>query len=309
MSFRIYQNLAIPILRQTALPMVFCYAALAFFFSFVLPGILTTNQPNNTTAQVVEVIIMVGVALFVALPLLVYGLGSSIALTTQLASRYIMGEIFSGEPAISHTHEIGFKTLPLLGRMFFQTCGLLLVSALLLFASGAVNNMAGQELAVAAAVALLAIVGVVVGLIAIPFVLSKLCLAPSVLANEGVSAKEAVKRSTFLMKSHPWQPAPGSTVINSWFVCLLVFLILWGALSAIFGIVAALPTVAEFLTRAPASSGILGLVQGLPVYLALWLTTPLYCCSMSILYFDRRVRLEAFDISVLRKDVLDAKRR
>ena len=50
------------------------------------------------------------------------------------------------------------------------------------------------------------------------------------------------------------------------------------------------------------------LVEGssaLPSFLALWLLVPFLSCSLVTIYFDRRIRIEGFDIETMARDVLE----
>ena len=50
----------------------------------------------------------------------------------------------------------------------------------------------------------------------------------------------------------------------------------------------------------PIVEGVVGL---LPYFLSLWVTIPVWAVTVTIIYYERRVRLEGYDIEALAQDV------
>ena len=52
-----------------------------------------------------------------------------------------------------------------------------------------------------------------------------------------------------------------------------------------------------------------GMVFGVPTFVSLWLLLPLWSTAMTVLYYDRIVRIEAYDVSLILEDIKNESRR
>ena len=99
-----------------------------------------------------------------------------------------------------------------------------------------------------------------------------------------------------------------TTSISFFFMSILLYFAISGGIYTVLQFL----NVAEFLTsftsEAWAFSLINGVVDALPLWISLWLIIPFWGSVTTALYYDRRVRLEGFDIKTLNEDIAHADR-
>lgn len=302
-STRLYHKLAWPILRMTLPSMVLLYAGLVFFQGFVLPGILTTRNPENMAVQFGEVMVVYAVALFVALPVVVIALGHTVGLTTRLIAGYVLEQKVDFAAASAAARKGAMTMVGLLAHIFLRSGVVLMVSGGIMLLS-AYADRAGYNTSASDLAMFLAVIGIVAGFILVPVVMSRLALAPAIAAVEGTNSATAMRRSKTLMAKSRHIPSGYDTLLNLWVASIVVALVLWGGFALSF----AMTGITGFIDGLGGRS-ILGAIAAetlrtLPSFLAVWLLVPFMTCCVTVLYFDRRVRLEALDIEVMAHDVL-----
>lgn len=289
-------------LKSTALSSLFCFAAAAFILNFVLPGLLATRHPGEIQAEVFEAAIALLLGIVIGAPLFLLGLSYSSGVIVNLVAEFMLGR----EPSPEAARIAGAKAL---GRLFalsvyeailswtgvILAVGLLMLSALLPD-SGFYGDAAPF-------VSLLAVLGFILSFGMLPIVLIRYALAPAAATLENLGPMAAAKRSVQLMRGSPWQPSGYNT---AWMfvgaILLLALLLLPGFTAALdaFGlsgevrIFVGVPFLTEIVS---------GAASLLPLYLAVWTLVPVWCVGATILYFERRVRIEGFDIQMLSSDV------
>ena len=308
LATRCYQVLAKPVLRLTILPMLFCYAGLIFLQTFILPQLFETRS-EAISGQVAEVMVAYCIALVVALPLFVVGLAYSSGLTVRLVSDFILGNEVDIEKAKVAASTSGKVMIKLLYGVFFRAAGVLLAAGLLIVASAYLESIGLEDNAVFLLASMASIGAIFVGLLAVPIVLNMYALVPQVAVVENLSGKEAFKRSQHLMKSVRYHGSASSTTVATWIVCFFVFLGLNLGFGAILGLINFASSIQSTLQLGSLSTVLVSALEMLPTFLALWLIAPIWSTATTILYFDRRVRLEALDIWLLADDVLKSDRK
>ena len=300
---RAFQRLGRPILRSTAGPMLICYASVVFFFAFVFPSVYTTSNPNSTETQIAEVFAVIAVALFVALPLFVSGVSFTSALVAQLVSDYVLGNQTDEATA----RKVAWRSLPrlILSNViaFALSSGALIVTLILLLVSALITERTSDDNLWPAVSALIGTFGIFPALLIALWLVSRYSLAPAIVALEGYGPIAAMRRSRKLLAGNRAHPAGSGSLIGMWFTCGCVFFAIWlgtWVTMALFSVDVyvrqAMPNVllGELATQA---------IAGIPLYSALWVVIPIWSTTATVLYFDRRVRLEAFDLEVLEQDV------
>jgi hypothetical protein len=303
LSTRLYHKLAWPILRLTLPSMVLLYTGLVFFQGFVLPGLLTTRNPDDMATQFGEVLTVFAVALFVALPIVVVALGHTIGLTTRLIADYVTDQRIEMAGAVAAARKGALTMVGLLAQVFLRAGFVLVVAGGLMLLSAYADregyNAAARDLAM-----FFAVLAIVAGFILVPVVMSRLALAPAVAAIEGEGPRRSMRRSVALMAKTRHINSGYDTLLNLWVVALLVALVLWVGFYSAF----AMAGVSGWI-ESVSGRGVLWAILGetlrtLPSFLAVWLLVPFLTCCVTVLYFDRRVRLEALDIELMAHDVL-----
>ncbi len=303
LATRLYHKLAWPILRLTLPSMCLLYAGLIFFQGFVLPGLLTTSNPDDTMVQFQELMVVYAVALFVALPVVVIALGHSVGLATRLISDYVMEQKIDVEAAV-RSARIGSRTMVgLLLQIFLRSGVVLMVSGAFMMVS-AYYEQSGQVSVFGDVVAGFAVMGLIASFVVIPIVMSSLALAPSVAAIEVVRPAVAMRRSKELMRKSRHITSGYDTIVSIWLLALLVALMLWGGFYAAYAMSGLGGLVDDLAGRSVLWALAGETLKTLPTFAAMWTLVPFVTCCLTVLYYDRRVRLEALDIETMAHDVL-----
>lgn len=301
-ALSVYQALGWTILKLTALPTVFCLASVAFVWEYVLPSFGLTDHPADVKAQVGEAIVTLGIAIGVAGPLFLLGLAYTSGVVVTLVADFMLGR----SPNPHSASAVGLRALTkllllLIYELIVGWSGILIATCLLM--ASALMPTGGPNDAWAAAASGSAIVAYAAGFLILPAVMVRHALAPAIAVVEGLGHRATARRSVALMKATPWQPSGYSA---AWLIAACVGLLLvlllpglsaglgWIGISGEVHLAPTVPLLDQILSRA--------IVQ-VPAYLAIWTLVPVWCAGITILYFERRVRLEGYDIEALAGDV------
>lgn len=309
MALRLYQMCSWTVLRLTAVPMTLCYAALTFFVSLVVPGLFTTTRPGNSAAEAAEFVSALAIGLFLGVPLFALGYGQSSGITAHIVSDLLHGE----EPDLPAAVRAGRRTtwavasgllVSLLQSLVFVILGGLLIAlGSFLEATKALGTWGPGV------TSLIAVLALGVGIIAFPVTLHSRLLTPVVAALESARARQAIQRSRRLMRNVKGHGQTEGVTIGAGLLLLFVGGGLWGTLAGL-TMATGLPGRLTMINPFPGLGPLLsGLVVSLPGYVVLWLMTPIWTAAMTVLYIDRRIRLEAYDIQVMTEDIERASRR
>ncbi len=309
MAMRVYQNIGRNILRMTAVSTVFCLAAFAFVFFYALPSFGTTENQSSINVQVSEALFTMFLAGVVGVPLLMMGISQSTIVIVQLASDYMLGNV-PNERSIKETARRLWPKM--LGTVLVETLfvfGGLIIGALLLVLSAIVASQTAESNASAGVVSLLATLAIIFGFIALPFVAARHALVFPIAIIEGISPFKAAKRSAQLLRGdlhvHSGYHTIFALYLTMGFLLLILFLGYGTIMSVIPSAEATLKSIGGTAFGAIVTDAI-GLV---PLYLALWTLIPVWCTTTTILYYERRIRWEGYDIEALAQDVWRADRR
>lgn len=301
-AIRAYRALGGPCLRLTAVPALFATAAIYFLISYVLPLMTQTSDASNLNVQVGEAIVILGLAVGVALPLVIFSLAFSSALVTALVADFMVGNL----PDPDSSRNLALKNIvrififgvreAILGSGGLVLGALLLMVSALVGGSDTSNDFGGL-------ISILGVLGITVGLIILPLVYGFESLAIPAMMVENVGVKAGAKRSRHLMKSNLRQPGGFGYVLNALATVFLLLLFLGAGFVAAFGLIAS--TEAGSAAVAPLNGNPLvdALWDIIPTFLTIWLLVPVWATMTTILYFERRVRLEGYDIETLGRDV------
>jgi hypothetical protein len=303
LSFRVYQNLGRSILSGTLIPTLFSLAAVAFMLNYAAPAFFTTTDATNIWTQVGESAFAMTLALLVAGPLLLLGVTYTSIYVTHLVSDYLLGDAVDIEAA-------GNSARRKLGKIFWLNLRQLLIASsglvigiLLLMASALLNASMPMGSATNWLIALLAIGSIVSGVIVMFVVVMRESLAGPAAVLEGLPASQAAKRSVRLMRGVGHQPSGYGAL---WLAGLLVFLLvlmIWGGFMLVLGMLGVFEVLASITTAIPFGGVVQVAIDLLPWFLTLLLVVPVWATITTLLYYERRVRLEAYDVEALAQDV------
>lgn len=297
-----YQNLGGIILRYTAIPTLFCLASVIFVIAYLLPELGVTSDAANVTVQVGEAVGVMAIGLFVAAPLFMLGVSYSSAFICGLVSDFMVGN--PADPAY-HAKRARELMPRLFGLTVWEVLTALsgLVASALLFMASALLDKQDPTSGSAPLVSLLAILAVIFGGIAFPFVLLRQALAIPAVVIENLRARAAARRSVELMNSRLYHPSGYNAALGMFalisVVGLFVFSGIWGCLQVV-----DLPgMLRQIFSGAAAHDFVLQALNSLPWFLTIWILVPIWCTNATILYYERRTRLEGFDIEALAEDL------
>lgn len=300
---RSYQRLGRAILAQIAVPMLLCFVVVLFFFVFLGPAFFRTSNPGDIATQIGESIAVVAVGLFVALPLFLLGMAYSQGIVTRLVADYLLGN----QPDRTTAAEAARRSLRTVAgtgiRMFFSAFAALLVAGGLVMVSALLTEATSTDNPLPALLSILAIILCIASPLGPILVLFRYALAPVVAVVEGAPAKVALLRSRELSRATRYQTGAGEALFASIVLCVFLFGVIWGGTALAFTMVGLPDILSNQFGSSPAGMIAQTLMTLLPIYFALWVVSPVWMATCTIVYFDRRIRLEGFDIYVLEQDV------
>lgn len=302
-SIRVYQQLGWTFLRATILPTFFAVSAIAFVKSYILPSLFSTSDAGNLTTQFSEVAFAVGLAIFVGGPLLVVGVSASTAIVTQLVSDYMIGNVPTADGAL----RTAFRTLGSLVKVHFWELllsGSGLIGALALSAlSSLIDRATVNENALAGIVALLAIGSMIVGGFIFLVVVSRHALAAPAAVLENLEPRAAAKRSVQLMKGQGPIISGYGNVWGLYIVLLVVSIVANVSIYGFLSMVGFPSRFESYFDNLPMGGLVIEALGLVPMFLWVWTLVPVWAVTVTIIYYERRIRLEGYDIEALAGDV------
>jgi hypothetical protein len=302
-SLRAYQMLGVTFLKLTALPSLFCLAALAFVTEYILPQMFVTKDASSQATQIGEVVMSVGLALLIGGPLFLIGLSYSTALVTQLMADYMVGNVPSPEAARqSAKRSLGSLLRSNLRTLLVSSSGLLLSIGLLILSSYAAS-VTPENSTWVGLVVLLGIGGVIAGGVVFIVVIGFHALNAPVVVVEHKKGRDVPRRSRELMKGTPYIPSGYNIIANVYVVLLFVSAGMLFGLYASLGMLNYEGNAQALVLSLPFGPILLKAIEMLPLYLFVWTMIPVWAVIVTVIYFERRVRVEGYDIEALAGDV------
>jgi hypothetical protein len=290
-----YQACGKMILRYTAVPTLLSLAAVAFVFSYVLPSFMHTSNAHDVKVQVGEAIFNIALGLFVAAPLFVLGLCYSGAFVTSVVSDFMVGSVPDPEAAAAKAKALVPRLVGLALLEAATSCAGLIVSAGLLIASALKNS---DELTSA-----LGLMAFFVGLCTFPIVLCRHALNVPIAVIENAKPLASVKRSVQLLKAYGYQVSGYNTTVGMLILAVFLSLFIAGGINGILSLLNAEGYLESLLAGSSFHDLVIQSVQYLPWFLVIWTVVPVWCTTATILYYERRTRLEGYDIEALALDI------
>lgn len=302
-AMRVYQSLGIPILRLTAIPSLFTFAGIAFVLWVFLPMLSVTQDPDSIATQVGEAATVLLLALGVAAPVSLFGFAFSSGVIVKLISDYVLGSVPDAAAAIRTGREASKRMVGLLLYGMLIACSGILASTGLLLLSAWLDSVSSDNGATAGVVAVLGVMGYIFGTLLFLVVVSRYVLAPAAVVLENRRSRDAARRSVELLRSNRAQPNGYSAVAMLYFQVLVVGLILAPSIGILMGLVDLESGAAAFSGAPILGPALLFLLKMLPLYLFIWVTVPVWCATTTLMYYERRIRLEGYDIDLLARDM------
>lgn len=302
-AIQLYRTHAKVLIRATAPSALLTYAGLVQIFAFVGPSVFSTHNPTNPQLQLTEMAVTVCVAALVAIPLCLLGLNYPLGFTASYIGQALRGDV-PDEKAARKVAESGFwPRLMTIGPALLLSFGPLLLAVVLMGGSSTLEKFAGSESWQVYASTALIVLGLIASVVSVPLGLFATSLTVPAQVWEGIGPVASFRRCFRLGRNFPRQGSAAGSLMTMSMVALFAFLALDGTLAMLTLAVTESPYLESFFARTFAGVVVKGAVQALPAYLALLFVLPLLTSCVTVLYFDRRIRLEAYDIDVMTADV------
>lgn len=306
-ALRVYQSMGWTFLKLTVLPALFCLAATMFISRFGFEALFLTKHAGDVKAQVGELFVSILVAFFVAAPLYMIGFSWGQAVVSQLTSDFLVGSIPSEQGAVRNAIRnlprlASFNILQLTTAASVLLVGLLLLALSALLSTATPSGEAAGD-AIAALSAGIGIFGAIVGWIVLPALLARYSLGPCAVLIEGRCGRAAMARSRTLHSRFGYQPSGTGTIWLLFLVMFFIWLLVGGGLSSILGMLNQESFLRNLVGTGTTGNLIVLSISLFPSFLAIWTILPLWSAGTTIAYYERRVRIEGFDIDNLATEV------
>lgn len=302
LAARVFRTLGWPFLRLSFVPALLCTAAIGFVLQYALPGLYQTTHPNDWFAQVLDTGMALAIATLVGGPLYLIGVASVTAGVASLTSDYMLGNVPDEESALG----VMARKLGALVRLSIREAVISLWGvfvALGLFVASSVLdhlNVSGPWSGLTVGVA---IMGIALGGVVFLVVRSNHALAPVALVLENLGPRAAAKRSSFLVNRAVGIGNVQSSVVELALACLLVLVLVSGGLYLAESIFDLSDHWRSIVSGFPLPGIWIAAFDWLKWFLSLWVILPLWATGATLIYYDRRVQLEGYDVDCLAQEV------
>lgn len=303
MALRVYRNLGWTFLRLTVIPSLFCLGGIGFVVFYVLPSLFVTRHGTDINGQLGETATAVALAFLVGGPLFLIGLAYISAVVIHMTSDYMLGRPIRPEQAAkTAVSRVPALLLVSLRELAISVSGVLV--ALGIMGLGAViSQHTDSDSPWGGLVVLCGSFGLVAGALVFLYVASTHGLAPAISVLEGEGGNKAAQRSTWLMKAQLGHVSGIGTLFSAFGLMVFAGLIEWAGFASLFAVLD-LDRHVEDLVSGSSLGGLIETAFGLiPPFLVVWTVLPLWAATVTIVYYERRIRLEGYDIEALAEEI------
>lgn len=308
LALRCYQRSAWSLLKLTAVPMAVAFSGIVFVAIVVLPGLFTTSAPRSAGVEAGELLVSLVLGFAVGLPLVFAGVGTVLGTVTKATADVLDGRAVDEAKAVEAGRTSLRAVFSGIVRVFFVGCVFFLLAGGFAVVGTLLGQSMGSELASSLS-ALMVGLSVMAGMVFAPLWMNTRALLPAVAVLENVGSKEAGKRSAHLMKRYRGQASADGVTFGVFLLLVFLGAVLGASMFFLIQLTGIGGRIEAWVTVAGLSQLLGQLVSYLPGFVCLWLLVPFWGTAMTVLYFDRRVRVEALDVQVMINDINNADRR
>ena len=302
-AMRIYQRHGLTFLRLTVVPALLCLAATGFVQNFVLPGLFTTKANSGPGEMVAEVAGALATAIFVGGPLFLLGISYSSATIVSLVSDSMLSQPSDEAKAVSGaTHALPRLFLVNLKELCLSVSGLVLSTAVMA-SGGYLAQVTQQTDAIAGVVSALGVFGLFGGGLIFLYIIANHALSVPVAVLEKAGPRLASKRSKLLIKKLGYHPSGTGTIWALYGLLAFMSLVLSAGIYFFFEILDLNERLSSALSSFPGGMLFVRAFELLPSFFVIWTLLPVWATVITIVYYERRIRLEGFDIDVLTSEI------
>jgi hypothetical protein len=282
---------------------LFCLGGIAFVLFYVLPSLFVTHHGADVNGQLGETAVSVALAFVIGGPLFLIGLSYISAVVIHLTSDYMLGRTLRPDQAIRTAAASVLALLVVSIRELALSMSGVFVAIGMMALGGVISQHTATDSPYGGIVVLCGFGGLVAGAILFVYVVSLHGLAPAISVLEGASGKQASQRSSWLMKAQFGHLSGTGALFSAFGLMLFAAVVEWSGFAALFGMLD-LNRHIEDLVSGSSIAGLIEAAFGLvPPFLVVWTILPVWAAVVTILYYDRRIRLEGYDIETLAEEI------
>jgi hypothetical protein len=298
-AVRLYRRNFTSLIAIVAVPTLIGYCISLMFWYGYANLVMNTVRPGRVPADAV-VMLVVGM---IGYPVWMF----TLLLTVCGVSRVVGDNLMMGEPVtfrrcfasvrgkLGSIIALGLLIMALMVVVYvailFVMFGLILFIGLI---GGLIASMHLPQWAIIFLVVLASLAVIAAALFAVSFILARIVFMPQVLMIEGESPGSALGRAFKLGKGNWYRVL--AIIMFTYFITFSLL----GALSIITGVILYF---AGFIATADLSNPIWNILYTSFRDISSMLSLPIWIISLTLLYFDSRVRKEAYDIELLAREV------
>jgi hypothetical protein len=298
-AVRLYRRNFTSLIAIVAVPTLIGYVISLMFWYGYSNLVMNTVTPGRVPADAVLMLI-VGMAGY---PVWMF----TLLVTVCGMSRVVGDSLMMGEPItfrrcfasvrgkLGSIIALGLLILALMFGLYFAAFMVLFVLALMIgLVGGLIASMHLPQWAIVIVMAIIILLAIAAAMFVISFILARVIFMPQVLMIEGESAGSALGRAFKLGKGN-WHRVL-AIILFTYFISLSLL----GALSIITGVILYFT---GFIGQANLSNPLWNILYTSFRDISSMLSLPIWIVSFTLLYFDSRVRKEAYDIELLAREV------
>lgn len=302
LALRVYRNLGWTILKASALPTLFSLGGFAFLLFYVGPNLFNTDVGTSTNQQILEAMFLIVVGLVVAVPLVLLGVSLITSFVAPLVADFVLGNVPNARAAqMAQIRTSGRMMMVSLREGLLSSSGGI-VAGLILGLGAFMNQVMPPGDVTPALVVAIGFFALMIGAV-FPLVFASFdALVAPAAALENLGAKAASKRSRELMKNNRIHGSGYEAVWSVYGLLILIAIAIGGGAGTFTGVI----DLAGWIDKADIGPWAMltdAALMLLPWFLIIWICVPVWATTVTILYFERRVRLEGYDIETLAADV------
>ncbi|RYG38995.1 hypothetical protein EON81_02160 [bacterium] len=301
-TLALYRSAGASLLLPVALSALIMAAAEGFVAQYVIGRFFETQQPGSVEGQMLEFIANSALGLFVAAPIWIIALSYATALSVRHVGWILLGQATTPNEAVRDARRVFPSILLATGSVMLRSIAGFLISGGLMLVGAWLSTRTIETSAAAGIVAAIGIVGLFIGFFWFMFVVGQFGLVAPVAIIEGIRGRALMRRTVQLVKASGRQPGAAGTIVSLVVASAILDMIISGGLDTLVEALS-VPSHLREGVGGVVGEALAGTLTVLPSVLSHTLVLPFFTIAITVLYFERRVRIEGYDITALASDI------
>ncbi|CAN5537075.1 hypothetical protein BH11ARM2_BH11ARM2_30600 [soil metagenome] len=301
-SLALYRQAALGLLVPLLVPVLVMVVAEKFVTDYVLVRFFETQNQSSLGTQMGEFMTNVALALFAAAPVWIIAISFGSALTVRKVGWTLLGRPFDDTEAARDAQRVLPSLIWASIRIALLSVIGFLISGAFMLGGGVIYGSTSDSSPLAGLVALVGIFGLILGFLWFLFVAGRFGLIAPAAVLEGLRGRVLTKRVIALTKGEGRRSGAAGSVLSLVVTASLLDLLISGSLGTI-SEAFEIPVHAQEAIGGLLGEAVRGALEMLPGFLSLLLVLPFFTIAITVLYFERRVRVEGYDITALAHDI------